>query len=473
MKRILSMQICVLLTLCVCNAKVVPAGIIGDNMVLQQQTDVALWGTAAPGAELSIRAGWTSSVTETVAGKDGRWSVKVHTPAAGGPYNMIFDDGEVTEVKNILIGEVWFCSGQSNMGMQMCGYDNQPVEGSTDDIVKAKPSVPIRMCTVPRVTSLTEVEDCRAEWLEHTPSAVSGCSAAAYYFASLLNEVLDVPVGLVMSYFGGSPVSAWMDRETLETRFPDIDISFLDGDTVPEVPSKVPVMLFNGMVAPIVPFTVKGILWYQGCEDVEKHNRMYKEMQVSYVEMMRRLWSDPDMPFYFVQLAPYYYKDENGLDAAYIREAQMLASQEIKHAGMVTTMDLGHRTCIHPPKKKEVGERLAWLALANDYGIKGFDPAPPVYRKVEFRDGKSYVYFKVGGKGVGPRNEVLGGFEVAGPDKVFHPATAMTVKRDCIVITCPEVKEPAAVRYCFRNWAEATLFSTAGVPASPFRTDNW
>ena len=358
------------------------------------------------------------------------------------------------------------------MGMQMSGYNNQPVEGSTADIVRAKPSVPIRMCTVPRSTPLAELEDCEMEWLEHTPQNVNTCSAVAYYFAKLINEVLEVPVGLVMPYFGGSPISAWMNKETVQTRFPKLDISYIDKGEMPEVPSKKPVLLFNGMIAPIVPFTVKGLLWYQGCEDAGK-NRMYRKMQAVYVQMMRELFRNPDMPFYFAQLAPFNNRNPEGLEYALLREQQMLSLSDIKNSGMVTTMDIGHPTCIHPPKKKEVGERFAYLALTRTYGMTGLYFDAPIYRNVEFKDGKSYVYFKVGGRGIGPRNEILKGFEVAGEDRVFYPATAETTKRDCIVVKCPQVKNPVAVRYGFRNWCEASVFSTAGIPASPFRTDNW
>ena len=472
MKRLLSIA-CVVFATIVLEAKVKPAGIISDNMVLQQQTQVALWGTAEAGSKVVIMPGWTKDRTSVKADDKGKWFAEVDTPNASlTPYDIVFDDGEKTVVKNVLIGEVWLCSGQSNMGMQMSGYNNQPVEGSTADIVRAKPSVPIRMCTVPRSTPLAELEDCEMEWLEHTPQNVNTCSAAAYYFAKLINEVLEVPVGLVMPYFGGSPISAWMNKETVQTRFPKLDISYIDKGEMPEVPSKKPVLLFNGMIAPIVPFTVKGLLWYQGCEDAGK-NRMYRKMQAVYVQMMRELFRNPDMPFYFAQLAPFNNRNPEGLEYAYLREAQMLSLNDIKNSGMVTTMDLGHPTCIHPPKKKEVGERFAYLALTRTYGMTGLYFDAPIYRNVEFKDGNSYVYFKVGGRGVGPRNEILKGFEVAGEDRVFYPATAETTKRDCIVVKCPQVKEPVAVRYGFRNWCEASVFSTAGIPASPFRTDNW
>ena len=454
-------------------AKVKPAGIISDNMVLQQQTEVALWGWAKENAKVTIKPGWTKEKISAVSDGDGKWFAQVSTPSAGlTPYNIVFDDGEKTVVRNVLIGEVWLCSGQSNMGMQMSGYNNQPVHGSTEDIIKAKPSVPIRMCTVPRSTPFTELEDCQMQWLEHTPENVNTCSAVAYYFAKLLNEVLEVPVGLVMPYFGGSPISAWMNRETIQMKFPDLDISFIDKGEMPEVPSKKPVLLFNGMVAPIVPFTIKGLLWYQGCEDAGKNSR-YRKMQKVYVEMMRELFQNPDMPFYFAQLAPFNNRNPEGFEYAYLREAQMLSLNDIKNSGMVTTMDIGHPTCIHPPKKKEVGERFAYLALTKTYGIQGLQVDAPLYKKVEFKDGKSYVYFKVGGRGVGPRNENLGGFEVAGEDRVFYPATGETIQRDCIVVKCPQVKNPVAVRYGFRNWCEASVFGTTGIPASPFRTDNW
>ena len=471
--RIFLTIICTLFMSIALSAKVKPAGIISDNMVLQQQTEVAIWGTAKPDSKVVIMPGWTKVKTTVKTGADGKWFVKVATPQASlTPYDIVFDDGEKTTVRNILIGEVWLCSGQSNMGMQMSGYNNQPVEGSTADIIRAKPSVPIRMCTIPRATPFTELEDCEVQWLEHTPANVNTCSAAAYYFAKLINEVLEVPVGLVMPYFGGSPIFAWMNKETLSKKFPEVDLSFIEKGEMPEIPSKHPVLLFNGMIAPIIPFTIKGLLWYQGCEDVGK-KRPYGKLQAAYVEMMRELFQNPEMSFYYAQLAPFNNRNPEGIEYALLREQQMLSLLDIKNSGMVTTMDIGHPGCIHPPKKKEVGERFAYLALTKTYGIQGLHLEAPIYKSVEFKNGMSYVYFKVGGRGVGPRNEILEGFEVAGEDKVFYPATAETTKRDCIVVKCPQVKNPVAVRYGFRNWCEASVFSTAGIPASPFRTDNW
>ena len=328
------------------------------------------------------------------------------------------------------------------------------------------------MCTIPRSTPLTELEDCEVQWLEHTPANVNTCSAAAYYFAKLLNEVLEVPVGLVMPYYGGSPIFAWMNKETLSSKFPDVDLAFLDKDVIPDVPSKQPVLLFNGMVAPIVPYTIKGLLWYQGCEDVGK-KRPYRRLQAAYVQMMRELFQNPDMPFYFAQLAPFNNRNPEGLEYALLREQQMLSLSDIKNSGMVTTMDIGHPTCIHPPKKKEVGERFAYLALTQTYGLQGLALEAPIYESVEFIGDKAHVTFAAKGRGIGPRNEILEGFEMAGEDKIFYPATAQTKKRNSIMVSCPQVKKPVAVRYGFKNWSEASLFSTAGIPASPFRTDKW
>jgi len=472
MKKLM-IVLCTLILGASLSAKVKPAGIISDNMVLQQQTEVALWGTAKAGSKVTVLPGWTDVKTSVKVGTDGKWFAKVATPQASmTAYDIVFDDGEQTVVKNVLIGEVWLCSGQSNMGMQMSGYNNQPVEGSTADIIRAKPSVPIRMCTIPRSTPLTELEDCEIKWLEHTPANVNTCSAAAYYFAKLINEVLEVPVGLVMPYYGGSPIFAWMNKETLSTKFPDVDLSFIDKGEMPETPSKSPVLLFNGMVAPIVPYTIKGLLWYQGCEDVGK-KRPYRKLQAAYVQMMRELFQNPDMPFYFAQLAPFNNKNPEGLEYALLREQQMLSLSDIKNSGMVTTMDIGHPTCIHPPKKKEVGERFAYLALTKTYGLKGLQLEAPIYESVEFIGNKAHVIFTAKGRGVGPRNEILEGFEMAGEDKVFYPATAQTKNRNSIMVTCPQVKKPVAVRYGFHNWSKATLFSTAGIPASPFRTDKW
>ena len=470
MKRILIM-LTALCAVLVMDAKVVLPHVLGDNMVLQRDTEVKLWGTAKPGKKVTVTPSWSGTPVTVKAGKDGKWVASVKTGAAGGPYSIVFDDGEKLTVENVLLGEVWFCSGQSNMEMPVKGFGNQPVEGNAEVILEARPETPIRMCTVKRETAFEEKDDCTAAWLEHTPEAVGNTSATAYFFAEYLNKVLDVPVGVIVSCWGGTRIEAWMNRETVSA-FPGYDLSYLD--TKEKAPRwDDPALMYNAMVAPVRNYTIKGFLWYQG-EANRNRSKDYAKLQPAYVNMMRGLWGLGELPFYYVQIAPYCYENPDEVGSALLREAQMKNMAEIPHSGMAVTLDIGDKDCIHPAKKREVGHRLAYMALEKDYGFKAIDSYPPVYQSMEVKDGKAILSFKVGKMGMCPRGHVLTGFEVAGEDKVFHPAEAVIRKSNQVEVTCKEVPVPVAVRYCFYNWTDkACLTNNYGIPASSFRTDDW
>lgn len=471
MKRIL-LTLAALGTALTMQAKVVLPGIFGDNMVLQQQSEAQFWGKAAPGKKVTIRPSWSAKPVTATAGRDGRWQAAVPTPEAGGPYTIELSDGETLTLRDVLIGEVWLCSGQSNMEMPVHGFFNQPVEGSADAIVRAKAATPIRLCTVNRATARTPQEECTAQWQKHTPEAVAATSATAYYFARYLQEVLDVPVGVIVTCWGGTPVEAWMDRETMGG-FKEFDLSFLDGDGKIDRPQNKPCGLYNAMIAPLVPFTVKGFLWYQG-ESNRLRPDQYRALMPAFVKMLRERWAQGELPFYYVQIAPYCYENPDETGSALLREAQLRNLGDIPSSGMAVTMDIGDENCIHPARKEEVGTRLAWLALTKTYGMKGIDADTPVYEKMEVADGKAYLTFRTGREGLAPLGDTLTGFEVAGADRVFHPATARIEKgKGRLIVTCDAVAEPVAVRYAFRNYAEATLFNSSGIPASSFRTDDW
>lgn len=453
------------------DAKVVLPHVLGDNMVLQRETEVKLWGTAKPGKKVTITPSWNKEAMTVNAGKDGKWIASVRTGAAGGPYYIVFDDGEKLTVNNVLLGEVWFCSGQSNMEMPVKGYGNQPVEGNAEVILRARPETRIRMCTVKRASAFEEEDDCNASWLENTSEAVANTSATAYFFAEYLNKVLNVPVGIIVSCWGGTRIEAWMNRETISS-FPGYDISYLDTKEKATRQDD-PVLLYNAMVAPVRNYTIKGFLWYQG-ESNRNRPGDYTKLQTAYVKMMRGLWGLGDLPFYYVQIAPYSYDKPDDVGSALLREAQMKSLAEIPNSGMAVTLDIGDKDCIHPAKKIEVGHRLAYMALEKDYGFKSIDSNSPVYQSMEIKDGKIILTFKVGSLGMCPRGHELTGFEVAGEDKVFHPASAIIDRGDKVEVICKEVPAPVAVRYCFHNWTEkASLYNNFGIPASSFRTDDW
>ena len=479
MKRILLICAAILGTVVMMQAKVKLAPIFADNMVLQQQTDAALWGKAEPGAKIKISTTWSKDKVTVVADADGKWFTRIATPAAGGPYELTFNDGDKVTLKNVLVGEVWICSGQSNMAQRMRGYSGQPTAGSVDLILSADPSTPIRSCNLERQKSFEPMDECEAQWCVNDPEGVSEASATAYFFAKRVYETLHIPVGVINVSWGGTPIEAWMSRELLDKEFAqELDMEPLKTKEWPEKNShKVPTVLYNGMLKTIVPFTAKGFLWYQGCDNRLRYEQ-YKRLQPAFVNMLRQEWGNDKMPFYFTQIAPYKYEDPNKPEGGYMMWAQAQTLHEIPLSGMATTHDAGEFACIHPANKKAVGDRLAYLALSNDYGIKGFDAKAPLAIGFEFKDGVAHISFEVGNLGLSPIGLELEGFELAGEDKVFYPATGHISKdakgkRALVKVRCPQVPNPVAVRYGMRNWSEATLYNCFGVPASPFRSDDW
>lgn len=461
-------------------SKVTLPSVLADNMVLQQQSDVKLWGTAKPGAPVRVTTSWDDRTYRATAGKDGRWSVNVTTPAAGMERRSItFDDGESTVLDNILIGEVWFCSGQSNMEMPMRGFDRQPLEGGNDVIARANPQTPVRMYIVDskdgawvRRQSKTPLDDCPGQWLDNSPENVASASAAAYYFARYVQDVLRVPVGIIVSTLGGSRIEAWMSRESL-AQFPSIDTSMLDNDEPIKNPTSTPCVLYNAKLAPFFDYKVRGFLWYQG-ESNRDNADMYLSLMPAFVNDLRNKWHDSTLPVYFVEIAPYNYEGADGTSGARMREVQLQNMRDIPHTGMATTIDIGHPVFIHPMDKATVGQRLAWWALGDTYGVKGFGYAPPIYESMEIQDGKIYINVLNGERGLAPMWTSLKGFEIAGEDRVFYPAFAEIETKSCrLAVSSDKVPHPVAVRYAYRNYPEVSVRNIHGLPLVPFRTDNW
>lgn len=460
-------------------AKVQLPSILSSNMVLQQHTNVKLWGKAQKNSPITIKTSWDNKTYKTTADKQGKWLLNISTPVAGGPYEITFNDGELLTLKNILIGEVWFCSGQSNMEMPMSGFDRQPTQGTNDIIAKAKASTPIRIYNTDskdgkwiRQFSKTPEEDCKGEWLENTSVNVSHTSATAYFFARYLQEVLEVPVGIIISSLGGSKVEAWMSREAI-TPFKSIDLSILDNNEPIKNITATPCVLYNSKIAPFTNFTIKGFLWYQG-ESNRNNVDLYKDLMPAFVKDIRNKWNIGEFPFYFVEIAPFNYEGANGISAARMREVQQQNMKDIPNSGMVTTLDIGHPVFIHPTNKETVGSRLALWALAQTYGRKGFGYATPIYKSMEISGNKIYINIDNAQRGLCPMWTPLEGFEIAGEDKIFYPAHAeIETKTTRLAVSCDKVQHPIAVRYAYKNYTKASIFSTYGIPVAPFRTDNW
>ena len=456
-------------------AKVTLPPVIGDNMVLQQNTSAALFGKAEPGKTVTVKTSWNKKKVSAVAdSQTGKWLVRVETPSAGGPYEITISDGEKITLKDVLIGEVWFASGQSNMEMPVKGYGSQPAKDGTKYIIGARASRPIRYCHIKRQSSVSVMDECEGKWEKHTPNAVANASATAYFFAETLQGALDIPVGIIESSWGGSTIEAWISQEVISKDYPEFDLGHLDGSKPVKHKYHQPCLLFNGQVAPLIPFTFKGMIWYQGESNRDRPDQ-YVKLQRSYVQMMRDCFQVPEAPFYCVQIAPYPYDNERKTHSGYFCEAQQKSVEGIKNAGYVTTVDIGEYGTIHPCRKQEVGQRLALLALHNDYGMDAIDAVAPKYKIVEFREGKGYVRMDVGGLGLSPMGTDLSGFEIAGPDRKFVPAKARrdSKKGDVVVVWSSDVPEPVAIRYCWRNWSVGNLYNNFGIPAGPFRTDDW
>lgn len=462
-------------------SKVSLPAVLANNMVLQQQCEVKLWGYAEAGKTVKVTCPWEKKPFLTKADNDGRFSLKVRTPQAGGPYDITFNDGEALTLSNILIGEVWFCAGQSNMEMPMRGFDRQPLRGANEIVSKAKQRTPIRMFIADsedgrwiRQFSKTPQEDIRGHWLENTPENVSSCSATAYYFARYLEEVLEVPIGIMVSTLGGARIEPFMSSEAL-TGFSQIkNIEKLQGEVTEHDTYNVPTLLYNAKVAPLTCFPVRGFLWYQG-ESNRDNAFQYADLMAAMVEDWRNKWgSGEQMPFYFVEIAPYNYENPQGFGAALLREAQTKAMRQIPNSGIISTLDIGAPNFIHPVDKKTVGNRLALLALAKTYGRTGFGYASPIYKSMEVKDGKIYINAENAEHGLCPMWTSLKGFEIAGEDRIFYPAYAEVETKTCrLAVSNVKVPKPVAVRYCFHNYAEASVFNIHGLPLLPFRTDNW
>ncbi len=475
MKRLFSVLLLSVaaLTYSEAEAKVTLPSIFANNMVLQQQSNVAIWGKATPRKSVKIKASWSDESITIKADKDGRWSGEIKTPAASNDsYTITLDDGETTTLSDVLVGEVWLCSGQSNMEMPVRGFNNQPVEDASEIIMGAKASTPIRICRVKLAVSYKPEEDCTATWYQNNPKDVAYTSATAYTFARALQERLEIPVGIVVSTWGGTPIEGWMKREAF-AKYPHIDLSHLASEEAAKSvarPQGEPVMLYNAMINPLIPFTFKGMLWYQG-ESNRNNPKEYARLMPDFVEMIRNDFKNEELPFYFVQIAPFVYDGNDEISSALLREAQLKSAAEIDNSGMVVTLDIGEAECIHPTRKNEVGVRLAHLALTNDYGIEGINPNSPTLSKMEIDGNKAKLTFSAK---VSPQERQLSGFTIAGEDRKFYTAEARVEKgTGLLIIESKSVTKPVAVRYAFTNVPQASLFSDFNLPVSSFRTDNW
>lgn len=463
-------------------AKVKLPHILGDNMVIQQNSEANLWGWDKPGTEVKVTTSWSSQKYSVKTGKDGKWAVKVLTPKASyTPLSITFDDGDQTTLNNILAGEVWVCAGQSNMEMPVKGFGNCPVKDFNQVVIDAKNYKGIHYVKIPSVMSMKPLDDANCEWKEVNPETVGEASATGYFFAQVVNKALDIPVGLVMANKGGSRVESWLDRDYLKKNTQEP----LDTNAIVKKFSwdyHRPLVWGNGTFHPILNYTIKGILFYQGCSNVGDPAGQYTQRLADLVAQWRRDFKQGNVPFYFVEIAPYHYDNVNGDWGAKLREQQFNAAKIIPNSGIISTNDCVYpyeKEQIHPCQKQKVGERLGFMALNKTYGMKNVIGDGMTFKEMKIVGDTVKVHFN-NEFGAYNRFEGIEGFEIAGEDKVFHPATAKHFWQpgndpwnECIIVTCPEVKKPVALRYCFKNFQLGNLANAGGLPLFPFRTDTW
>ena len=450
--------------------------IISDNMVVQQNADIRLWGWADPDTYVTVSASWNPSlsVKAHTDAKTGKWAVEI--PSAGATFtpqkiNITNGDDKVT-IDNVLIGEVWFCSGQSNMEMPLRGFWTQPVEGAVEAIAYSGSYPGIRVAKVPKTISYEPQEKVDGKWMTSCPKNAYDFSALAYFFAQSLTRILNVPIGIIDCSYGGSSVEAWQSKEQLD-RYPGYDVEKEKANPDINEWERINVM-YNAMLHPLIGYTVKGFLWNQGESNVGRHEE-YPYHQKDMVEEWRAKWGLGELPFYFVELPGWNYGDPDGTTAAEFRECQNYAATIIPNSGIVCTADLVYPyevNDIHARKKKEIGQRLAFMAAGKTYSIEGMPTEYPKYREMEIAaDGTAILKFDNAWDGFSP-NQELEGFEAAGNDGVFHPAIARENPQTLnIEVTCPEVKDIKDIRYNFRNFRIGKVYNVLGLPLIPFRTD--
>lgn len=437
--------------------------ILSDNMVLQQGTEVTIWGwTTATSEEIVVYGSWNNEKF-TAKAYQGVWSLELPTPKAGGTYSVVIEGHERLELKNVLIGEVWLGSGQSNMQWSpKAGLDNVQEEIKNADYPE------IRFFQVSQQISQTPQDQLKGKWVVCSPETMADFSSVAYFFGRELHGRLGVPVGLINSSWGGTPVEVWLKQQLIngDARLKEAAEKQTDFAWWPNDPGSA----YNAMIHPIVKFDIAGWIWYQGESNRVDAASYYRSFPLL-IKSWREEWGK-DLPFYFVQIAPYKYEDPKGTTAAQVRDAQLFTMNKVPNTGMVVTNDIGNLEDIHPTNKQDVGRRLALWALAKTYGDGEITYSGPIYKAMEVKNRSIVLSFDHAETGLRKKGKELEEFYIAGDDRVFHKAKAkidgVTVK-----VSSPKVKNPVAVRFAFTDGALPNLFNHAGLPASAFRTDDW
>ena len=490
------------------NALVKPNPLFSDGVVLQQGMKIPVWGTASPGERVSVS--FQKQFASVVANKSGGWRIDLKPAQAGGPYALSITGSNQIKLKNVCVGEVFVCSGQSNMELPLS------LSEGGEEVASKSNDPKLHLFTVSRRLSDKPSQVLSGQWDDASPASVRGASAVAIYFGRSLRKSLRVPVGLILATYGGSPIQAWTSEKALfgnellkpslqalavsreeyakemET-YPALRAKYLlEAEAARATSSPVPVspkapanpsnsvrspsVLYNGMIAPLIPFGIRGVIWYQGEADTGEA-WLYQTSFPTMIANWRKDWGEGDFPFLFVQLAPYLKRRESPSESAWaeLREAQRLTAKRTANTGMAVIADIGEEKEIQPRKKEPVGERLALLARKLVYRQK-IAAEGPEFRSIVFENGKAEVVFDNIEGGLIAREtagkSALLGFTIAGEDRVFHTAQA-EISGNRVIVYSGDVVKPVAVRYGWANFPIGNLTNSAGLPASPFRTDDF
>ncbi len=458
-------------------ADVKPAQLFTDNMVIQRETEAPVWGWADAGEQVTVSGSWGAKASST-ADANGKWMVKLQTPEAGGPYDLTFKGNNTVVRKDVLSGDVWLCAGQSNMQLTVSKANNSNEEA-------AKATFPnIRHFRVGKNASVKPAKDSKGSWSVCSPNTVKRFSATAYFTGRGLHKELNVPIGLINSSWGATSIEAWTALE-VQKDDPAVQNIMSEMDKNAAQKKKIkkknyPGKLFNGMVHPLIPFAIKGAIWYQGEANSHEHIRAehYRIQLDRLISNWRNAW-EQDIPFYFVQLPNFKAAQKNPVETQNVwpvtRDSFIYVLKNTTDTGMAVTIDIGLSKNIHPKNKQDVGARMASTILNKTYGKS--TPTSPIFKSCNIIGNKAVIAFDYTGAGLSSKGGELKTFAIAGADKQFVWADAKIEKKDginVVVVSSNKVKTPVAVRYAWAdNPDQCNLYSKEGFPTSPFRTDDW
>ena len=437
--------------------------VISDNMVLQQKSETTLWGWAGPSEKIYIRTSWNNAMDSVITSSGATWKTKLKTPVAGGPYTITISGGKNKIVlKNIMIGEVWICSGQSNMEMDGLGGE---MDTKTEGSLANNPD--IRLFKIPKTTAAYPQDNVTGAWVQCDTNTLRSFSSTAYFFAKKLQEKLQVPVGLIGSYWGGTNAETWTPATQIDFD-PELKEKaklFKDNAWWPVAPG----LAYNAMIAPLENYNIAGVIWYQGETNAFTYPFTYAKLFETMIRSWRTKWNK-DLPFYYVQIAPFAgYKNDW---SAVLRE-QQTSCMSIPNTGMVVITDLvDDIKDIHPKHKKQVGFRLANCALAQTYELKNIACQSPSFDSMKIDGDKIIIEFKNTEGGLTSDGQQLTEFQIAGADRHFFKANAL-IKGNTVIVSSAEVKNPVAVRFAFSDTPQPHLYGKNNLPVIPFRTDDW